>query len=108
MVAVTLIFFLVAHMILVVAILCGLVGWCGPTWSQRLGNAVVVLSLVALLIKISSQEMHLPFSDIVDFDVWSCLLAIIGAFWALIGDVACRAVHSPEGWNGELRKAIRQ
>jgi len=46
----------------------------------------------------------LPFSDILNFDVWSWVLAVIGAFWALIGDVACRAVHPPEGWKGELRK----
>jgi hypothetical protein len=99
------IMFVGAHLLIAVAIGCGLVGWSGPVWSQRMGNLVVVLSMVALLIKPGAPADYVFIGY---FDVWSCVLGIIGAFWGAIGEIVCRGVRSPEGLKETLRKAINQ
>jgi len=99
-----LIAFFVGLFALVAAVLAGLLGWCGPNWSLRLGNLAVVLSLVALLVKMGASSQNVWTEQL---DIWSCVLGISGAFWGIIGDVVCRVARSGN-WNEEMRKVINQ
>ncbi len=89
---------------LAIAVFAGLIGRCGPNWSLRLGNLAVVLSLVALLVKIGAPSPNVWSEPL---DIWSCVLGISGAFWGIIGDVVCRVVRSGN-WGEEMRKVINQ
>lgn len=102
---IVLVFFVAAVFLLFFTLATGLMGWFGPMWSQRMGNLVVVLSLVALLIKIdlAPDNVLIPY-----FDEVSCVLGIVGAFWGAIGEVVCRGFRSPNGVWAEIRKAMRE
>lgn len=105
MFSIVLMMFFVTNVLAVLVIGLGLSGYCGPKWSQRWGNVIVVLSVVALLLKLGAPpgSVWIPF-----FDEWSCVLAIIGAVWGALGDVVCLAVRSKGGWARYFRAAIRE
>lgn len=86
-------------------IILSLLGKVAPKWSQRWGNIVVVLSILALLIKndAPADNVWVPI-----FDVWSLCLGLIGAFWGALGDVVCSAIRSDKGWKQSLKEAIRE
>lgn len=83
----------------------GLSGWCSPKWSQRWGNMIVVLSVIAMFYV----------QDAPDDDVWadamaytSLTLALIGAFWAAIGDGVCLAFSKRVSWQKALSDMINE
>lgn len=95
--------FFVANGAALTVILHGLFGQSGPKWSQRWGNLIVVLSIVALLLKNGAppESVWIPY-----FDEWSLLLAVVGSFWGAVGDVVCVAFKSKDGWLRSLKNAI--
>lgn len=95
----------VGNVLAALIILASLRGKLAPKWSQRWGNVIVVLSLLALLIKLDAPATSVW---LVILDVWSFCLAIVGTLWGALGDVVCTAIRSKIGWNDALRDAVNE
>ena len=101
------IIYAIAIFFLVVAFFAGVIGWAGPQWVQRLGNLVVVLSIVPLLIKneVTQSSSTSVYADLLE--PTSFTLAILGAFWAGFGDVVIEAIKR-KSLNEVLREKVKQ
>ena len=101
------IIYAIAAFFLVLAVFAGVVGWAGPLWVQRLGNLVVVLSVIPLLIKneVAQSSSTSVYTDLLE--PTSCTLAILGAFWAGFGDVVIEAIKR-KSLKEVLREKVNQ
>jgi len=103
MTTVSIIVLFIGIAITILAILATLVGVGGPKWSQRWGNILMVLSLLALLIKLDAPEssVWVPL-----LETGSIVLSLLGGFWAGFGDVVCTAIRAKVSWKASLKEAI--
>jgi len=96
---------IIGQITVALVILFSLLGRIGPKWSQRWGNPIVVLSLIALLIKTDTPVDNVWFQYL---ERWSICLGIFGSFWATLGDVVCSTIRNQRGWKANLEDAVKE
>jgi len=94
--------------LLVVAVVAGVTGYCGPAWSQRLGNAATILSVAVMMLRAGAQEVHAPEATLFDWEKISAVLSIMGASWMLLGDIICRSATCKTTFKEELIREINR